>query len=102
MHRNNSDKQSTLRSHVTFDKTVFILQFLCGEMLWWVKYFCYTMYVVVCKRHAMIRATGIQNFECHGNGASYSYMMDDDDDNECEQWLTEVIHPANKMKKLYR
>ena len=33
MHRNNSDKQSTLRSHVTFDKTVFILQFLCGEML---------------------------------------------------------------------
>jgi len=43
------------------------------------------MYVVVCKRHAMIRATGIQNFECHGNGASYSYMMDDDDDNECEQ-----------------
>jgi len=26
----------------------------------------------------------LQNFECHGNGTSYSYMMDDDDD-ECEQ-----------------
>ena len=37
----------------------------------------------------------LQNFECHGNGTSYSYMMDDDDD-ECEQWTTEVTHPVNK------
>lgn len=100
MHKNNCDKHSTLRSHVTYDRTILIVQFLCGEMLWWVKYFCYTMYVVVCKRHSMVCEIGIQNFECHGNGISYSYMMmdDDDEEEECEQWTTEVTHPANKER----
>ena len=52
------------------------------------------MYVAVWKRHAAVCETGIQNFECHGNGTSY--MMDDDD--ECEQRTTEVTHPANKER----
>lgn len=52
------------------------------------------MYVGVCKRHAMVCETGIQNFGCPWHFDIWQLH----DDDKSEQWTTEVIYPINKER----